>query len=82
MVGAVLFPQGCEAAFAPEPPGGPGQMCREGWGQSRGEGCGAPSSGVSRPVKEGDRGEAVGETELVQVTGPAGEEVAGLAGAA
>lgn len=56
-------------------------MCREGWDQTWGEACGAPSSGVSRPVKEGDMGEAVGKTQPMQVTGPAREEVAGLADA-
>lgn len=61
----VLLPQGYEAAFAPEPNGGPGQVCREGWGQSWGAGCGAPSSGVSRPAKEGDVSEAAGKTEPV-----------------
>lgn len=62
----VLFPQGCEAAFAPEPHRGPSR-CAERAGTTWGEGFGAPSSGVSRPVKEGDTGDAV-------ATVPGGEE--------
>lgn len=70
-------PKGHEAAFAPEPSQGPGQMCREGWGQSWGEGVRCPFLWCLQTCERKETWVKLRGTQYpMQVAGPGGAEVA------